>query len=116
REIAEKGFSPSALTSYIRNPIQFYFQKIIRISEVEEVEENIALNTLGTIIHGTLESLYLPLIGKFLTVDDIKNCIKQIDEEVLRQFKLVYKEGEIKKGRNLLAFEVAKRNVYNFLK
>jgi hypothetical protein len=34
----------------------------------------------------------------------------------LKQFKVVYKEGEIKKGRNLLAFEVAKRNVFNFLK
>jgi hypothetical protein len=33
----------------------------------------------------------------------------------LKQFKVVYK-GEIKKGRNLLAFEVAKRNVFNFLK
>jgi len=116
KEIAEKGFSPSALTSYIRNPIQFYFQKILRISEVEEVEENIALNTLGTIIHGTLEALYLPLIGKFLSVEDIRNCIRLIDEEVLKQFKLVYREGEIKKGRNLLAFEVAKRNVFNFLK
>lgn len=116
KEIAEKGFSPSALTSYIRNPIQFYMQKILRISEVEEVEENIALNTLGTIIHGTLEALYTPLIGKFLSVEDIKNCIKLIDEEVLKQFKDVYKEGEIKKGRNLLAFEVAKRNVLNFLR
>lgn len=116
KEIAEKGFSPSALTSYIRNPIQFYMQKILRISEVEEVEENIALNTLGTIIHGTLEELYKPLIGKFLSSEDIKICIKHIDEEVLKQFKLVYKEGEIKKGRNLLAFEVAKRNVFNFLK
>ncbi|HJY12305.1 MAG TPA: PD-(D/E)XK nuclease family protein, partial [Flavobacterium sp.] len=38
------------------------------------------------------------------------------DNEVLKQFKVVYKEGEIKKGRNLLAFEVAKRNVSNFLK
>lgn len=116
KEIAEKGFSPSALTSYIRNPIQFYFQKILRISEVEEVEENIALNTLGTIIHGTLEALYTPLIGKFISVEDIKNCIGLIDSEVLKQFKEVYKEGEIKKGRNLLAFEVAKRNIYNFLK
>jgi hypothetical protein len=43
-------------------------------------------------------------------------CISKIDEEVLIQFKEVYKEGEIKKGRNLLAFEVAKRNVLNFLK
>ena len=116
KEIAENGFSPSALTSYIRNPIQFYFQKILRISEVEEVEENIALNTLGTIIHETLKVLYTPFIGKFLSEAAILSCFKLLDDEVLRQFKLVYKEGEIKKGRNLLAFEVAKRNVSNFLK
>jgi hypothetical protein len=116
KEIAEKGFSPSALTSYIRNPIDFYFQKILRISEVEEVEENIALNTLGTIIHETLEALYTPFIGKFLSENDILGCFQLLDAEVLKQFKLVYKEGEIKKGRNLLAFEVAKRNVSNFLK
>jgi ATP-dependent helicase/DNAse subunit B len=62
KEIAEKGFSPSALTTYIRNPIQFYFQRILRISEADEVEENIAVNTLGTIIHGTLEELYTNLL------------------------------------------------------
>ncbi|WP_309612759.1 PD-(D/E)XK nuclease family protein [Flavobacterium sp.] len=116
REIADKGFSPSSLTTYIRNPIQFYFQRILRISETDEVEENIAVNTLGTIIHGTLEELYKPTIGRLLTLQDLKICISKIDEEVLNQFKKVYKEGEIKKGRNLLAFEVAKRNVLNFLK
>ena len=116
KEIAAVGFSPSALTSYIRNPIQFYFQKILRIREVDEVEENIALNTLGTIIHETLKVLYDPFVGKFISEADIVNCFKLIDAEVLTQFKAVYKEGEIKKGRNLLAFEVAKRNVHNFLK
>jgi PD-(D/E)XK nuclease superfamily len=116
KEIADKGFSPSSLTTYIRNPIQFYFQRILRISETDEVEENIAVNTLGTIIHGALEELYKPFIGKILIDNDIKICIKNIDEEVLKQFKEVYKEGDIKKGRNLLAYEVAKRNVLNFLK
>jgi len=116
REIADKGFSPSSLTTYIRNPIQFYFQRVLRISETDEVEENIAVNTLGTIIHGALEELYKPFIGRLLTVADIKSCLTKIDAEVLAQFKEVYKEGEIKKGRNLLAFEVAKRNVLNFLK
>ena len=115
-EIAKKGFSPSSLTTYIRNPIQFYFQRILRISEADEVEENIAANTLGTIIHGVLEELYKPLIGKILIENDIENCFKKVDEEVLKQFKLKYREGEIKKCRNLLAFEVAKRNVQNFLK
>jgi hypothetical protein len=116
KEIAESGFSPTAITSYIRNPIQFYYDKILSIGGVDEVEENIAVKTLGIIIHETLEALYLPFIGKFISESDIQNCIKQIDSEVLNQFKNVYKEGEIKKGKNLLTFEVVKRNVYNFLK
>lgn len=115
-DIAIAGFSPSALTSYIRNPADFYLKKILRISDVDEVEETIALNTLGTIIHGTLENLYRPLMEKILIAEDIDDCLKKMDAEVLRQFQIVYKEGEIKKGRNLLAFEVAKRNVSNFLK
>lgn len=117
KEIATvKGFSPSALTGYIRNPMQFYYQRVLRIREAEEVEESIALNTLGTIIHGALEKLYTPYIDKFLALHDIDDMAVLADDEVMVQFKEVYKEGEIKKGRNLLAFEVAKRNVHNFLK
>ena len=116
REIATEGFSPSSLTAYIRNPIDFYFSRILRIKQLEEVEESIAANTLGTIIHKTLEALYLPLLNKALTTTDIENCLKNLDDEVLAQFKNVFKEGDIKKGRNLLAFEIAKRNIANFLK
>ncbi|WP_310554601.1 PD-(D/E)XK nuclease family protein [Flavobacterium sp.] len=116
KEIATgKGFSPSALTTYVRNPIQFYFQRVLSIREVEEVEENIALNTLGTIIHKTLEELYKPFINKFLNIDDVTTMLTLANDEVLKQFKEIYKEGEVKKGKNLLAFEVAKRNVFNFL-
>ncbi|MVO09812.1 PD-(D/E)XK nuclease family protein [Flavobacterium sp. TP390] len=116
QEIAtKKGFSPSSLTSYIRNPIQFYFQRVLRINEMDEVEENIAVNTLGTIIHEVLEVLYFPYLNKYLSVKDIEEMLLKIDSTTLEKFKLVYKEGEIKKGKNLLAFEVAKRNIYNFL-
>lgn len=117
KEIATvKGFSPSGLTTYMRNPIQFYNQRILRISEVEEVEENIALNTLGTIIHGVLEELYRPYLGKFLTLPDVDQMFGASNAEVEKQFRMIYKEGEIAKGKNLLAFEVAKRNVHNFLR
>ncbi len=115
KEMAENGFSPSTLTTYIRNPIQFYFQRILRISEIDEVEENIAVNTLGTIIHGALEELYKPYLNVFLSVSMVESMLQLANDEVLKQFRLVYKEGEITKGKNLLAFEVAKRNVYNFL-
>ena len=115
-EIAANGFSPSSLTAYIRNPMQFYMQRILKISEVDDVEENIALNTLGTIIHRSLEELYKPYIGNTLTVPILETIRSKIEETVLTQFKEIYKEGEIKKGKNLLAYEVAKRNILNFVK
>lgn len=115
-EIAtDKGFSPSSLTNYIRNPLQFYMQRILRINEADEVEENIAVNTLGTIIHNALEELYTPYLNQFLVLHHMEAMEAKIDEVILKHFKEIYKEGEITKGKNLLAFEVAKRNVYNFL-
>jgi ATP-dependent helicase/DNAse subunit B len=117
QEIATgKGFSPSSLTSYIRNPIQFYTQRVLRIREIEEVEENIAVNTLGTVIHETLKHLYDPFVGEYLSVKDIDTMLNLVENETIKQFKVIYKEGEIKKGKNLLAFEVAKQNVEQFLK
>ena len=110
-----KGFSPSSLTNYIRNPLQFYMQRILRINEADEVEENIAVNTLGTIIHNALEELYTPYLNQFLALHHIEAMENQIGDVILKHFKEIYKEGEITKGKNLLAFEVAKRNVYNFL-
>jgi hypothetical protein len=115
-EIAtDKGFSPSSLTNYIRNPMQFYMQRILRINEAEDVEENIAANTLGTIIHNALEELYTPYLNQFLALHHIESMESKIDVVILKYFKQEFKEGEITKGKNLLAFEVAKRNVYNFL-
>ncbi|MCC9041996.1 PD-(D/E)XK nuclease family protein [Myroides sp. M-43] len=110
-----KGFSPSALSNYLRNPIQFYLQRVLRIREVEEVEESVALNTLGTIIHNSLENLYKPFKGAILTVDIIKTIQSKADVEVQKQFEEVYNSDKEKIGKNLLAFEVAKRNVYHFL-
>jgi hypothetical protein len=116
QEIAvDRGFSPSSLTNYIRNPFQFYMQRILRINEAEDVEENIAANTLGTIIHNALEELYTPYLNQFLALHHIESMESKIDAVILKYFKQEYKEGEITKGKNLLAFEVAKRNVYNFL-
>lgn len=115
-EIAtKKGFSPSSLTNYIRNPIQFYFQRVLRVSEVDDVEESIAVNTLGTIIHDSLETLYEPYENKILSVEDNEAMIQKIDEVVLQKFKETYKDGNITKGKNYLAYEVAKRNIFNFL-
>ncbi len=115
QEISNKGFSPSALTQYIRNPIDFYQQKVLRIYEDDEVEETVAANTLGTIVHNTLENFYKPLEGSFLTKEAISEMKGNIDIEIKRQFQLEFRKGDISKGKNLIIFHIAKRYVNNFL-
>lgn len=115
KEIAANGFSPSSLTSYIRNPMDFYYEKVLGIKEVDDVEEIVAANTLGSIIHNTLEDFYKPLEGKLLTEGIIKTMLSKIDATVRKHFLDIYKQGDITKGKNLIIFEIVKRYVLNFL-
>ena len=116
REIAEgKGFSPSSLANYLRNPMQFYLQRVLSIRDIDEVEENIALNTLGTIVHNTLEDLYRPLLGKVLNLQIVDDMITNVPEILDFHFKEVYSKTNDRLGKNLLAMEVARQNVMFFL-
>lgn len=114
-EVAKKGFSPSALTNYLYNPYQFYTQKILKLSEYNEVEETVASNTMGTIIHDTLDALYQPYIGKYLTSKDIKVMFAKVDELVSFYFKKHFHNSDVFTGKNRLIFEVSKDYVNRFL-
>ncbi len=115
KEIAKKGISPSALTNYLYNPISFYKQKILELKEFEDVEETVAYNTLGTVVHETLDELYTPYIGKFLLLEDVALMKDKSKDLVEKHFKKEFKNGDISTGRNRLIFEVANRFVNNFL-
>ncbi len=115
KELAVQGFSPSSLNLYVRNPLDFYQRKVLGIKETKSVEENIASNTFGTIIHETLRALYTPVKGKFLTEDFIYKCKENIEKQVVTQFQKYYSLRSIKTGKNYLTFEIAKQYVTNFL-
>jgi len=116
KEIAENGFSPSALATYLRSPIDFYYQKILKINENKEVEETIEANTLGNIIHNTLEELYQPYIDKKLEIVDIEQMERQSEKVLKNKFRELFKEGDLSRGKNLLALEATKVSVFNFLR
>jgi ATP-dependent helicase/nuclease subunit B len=115
RELAKNGFSPSSLTNYLYNPVSFYKQKILGLKEFDDVEETVAYNTLGTVVHETLDELYKPIIGRFLTVDAIIEMEKITKDLVVKHFKIHFKNGDLTTGKNRLIFEVANRFVVNFL-
>ncbi|WP_370390217.1 PD-(D/E)XK nuclease family protein [uncultured Winogradskyella sp.] len=115
KKIAKQGFSPSSLSNYIRNPLDFYYEKVLHISDFEEVEESVAANTLGTIIHNTLETFYKPLENCFLTVKILESFKGRIKDTITEEFKNTYRQGDFKTGKNLIIFEIAQHLISNFL-
>ena len=112
---AQKGFSPSSLSNYIRNPIDFYKQNLLGINDLLEVEETVAANTFGTIIHDTLEDLYKPMIGDYLDKENLKTAKIGIDTIVKTHFTKSYTDSRILRGKNLIAFNVIKKYVENYI-
>ena len=113
---AQKGVSPSSLNTYINNPPQFYFEKLLKIYQADQLEEQLALNTLGTIIHDTLEDLYKPFVSKVIQVSDIQKMEKILEEVLVSKFDHYFRKGNYSTGKNLLTYEVAKTYVKSFLK
>jgi len=115
REKAYKGFSPSSLSNYIRNPIDFYKQNLLNINDVLQVEETLAPNTFGTIVHDSLEELYTPLVGMHLTVELLNDICKKVAAIVSKNFEKTYKEGNISTGKNYLSYHVILKYIQTFI-
>jgi len=115
-DIEKKGFTASMLINYIRNPLSFYYQTILEIPDENQMEETIAYNTIGSVIHNTLEELYKPLENKKLNEKHIKQMQKEKDKIVDKYFQEKFSLGNLTKGKNLIIVETAKRYIENFLK
>ncbi len=115
KDLFAYGISPSALATYLRNPIQFYERYILGIKEIDEVEEEAAANTQGTVIHNVLETFYTPFLNKILVAEDIKHMLKHVDEAVTKEFHKVYGKNNVDSGRNFIIIHVAKTYLKKFL-
>ncbi|EAR02920.1 PD-(D/E)XK nuclease family protein [Maribacter sp. HTCC2170] len=115
KELATKGFSPSSLSNYIRNPMDFYKQNLLGINDLMEVEETVAANTFGTIIHDTLEDLYKPFIGRYLNKEVLKGMKANITALVKKHFAKTYSNLNTIQGKNLIAYNVIIKYVENFI-
>ena len=112
---AKKGFSPSSLSKYIRNPIDFYKQHLLGINDLLEVEETLAASTFGTIIHDTLEELYTPMIGKYLNKENLKPVKYKIGDVVKKHFGKSYANTSFLRGKNLIAYNIIIKYIENFI-
>ena len=115
KHLAHEGFSPSSLSLYLNNPVEFYNFKVLGVSEADSLEETVDAKTFGNIIHHCLEELYKPFEGQFLKVAELKESLLKVENMVKKYFVKAYKNVDVSRGKNLIGFEIAKRYICNFL-
>jgi len=107
KEISTRGFSPTALNTYLNCSLRFYFTYMLRLDEPEEAEENIDYRTLGNIVHEVMHEFLLPFIDRVPDITSLKSLNSTVENAVGRAVQKHFKGGDITTGRNLLIMRVA---------
>lgn len=115
-EKAGKGFSFSSLKQYINCSLSFYYTYILGLGEPEEVEEDISVRTMGTILHEVLEDIFNPFIDRFPDEATLKDSVSNTGELIAVKTAKTFPALRVNSGRNLLFLKVAETWLKRFLK
>jgi len=106
----KKRVAVSHLTTYLYNPIDFYFSKILNTYETDEIEEELSSRNYGNLIHYALQELYEKIKGKTLLESDLENLIKQKDEAINNAIeKLKHQPEFYERGMNYIHKSIASK-------
>ena len=114
------GFTPTSLSVYLNCSLKFYLKEILGIKG-EKIDENLAINDIGTITHETLQRLfeaYLPKDGNLQIIDKElfeKNIMPQIEVKLAESIEHNKPYGFSDVGFNYLNRQIIKQQLYNYL-
>jgi CRISPR/Cas system-associated exonuclease Cas4 (RecB family) len=123
----EKSFSPSAINTYLRCSLQFYYRYIAGLKEPEEVTENVDLPLFGSLLHRAIQLLYEPYRENKLQItrEELKKLEKNddlIEAKIMDAFREEYfsdfpanKKINLS-GKNLLIKDIIHQYIKQFLK
>ena len=116
-----RPLSASAIKKYLTCPMDFYYRYILEFGEEENIEEEVASNTIGTFIHAVLEELYLPFAmfdktgnarladRKYLTVAAMDDMLQKYEGLIRKQYLTHFENNSsaFETGKNLISYKMA---------
>lgn len=105
-KLKNREFSQSALTLYLRCPMQFYLHYVAEIKEPRELEEIMDAGSFGNVLHKAIEILYTDLTQQIISSDTLRAKLPQLKSALNEAFQKEYQSYEELKGQNLLAYDM----------
>jgi ATP-dependent helicase/nuclease subunit B len=117
RKELQRGLYPSHLNMYINCSLQYYFSRIAKIREMDEVEEQLGADQFGTIVHQVLEDFFRPFEqnGQPIEKPHVEQMLSQLQQKVELEFKKVTRGATPERGMNYLLYKVAVQVLEKYL-
>lgn len=106
RALKANSLSPSALDTYIRCPLLYYFTRLIGIEERRTFSGDIEATDRGEIIHGILHETFRPFLGFTLANDMEDELRKSLDNALKSHFKNGPGSGEFYLFQRIAAYKL----------
>ena len=91
--LCEYGLSPTALTTYILNPILFYKRYVLEVKEPEGVDDVINPRDFGSVMHKTIEEFYdqsNSTLNNEMLDDFSKQSKKILSPSLMKYMQIIY--------------------------
>ncbi len=109
--------SVSNLNTYLYNPIDFYFAKVLETKEIEEIEEELSSRNYGNLIHYALKELYENKKNKVLSVEDLEQLLERKEAAIEVAIQELKHQAEFyQSGMNFLHKSIASKVIEDLLR
>lgn len=107
RRLLKTGLSPSAINKWLENPREFFFNYLLQLGELEDIEEEMEHSTIGTLVHEILEKILEPFVGFALRADDLLQAKQRLDQYLEEALNSSRKVHLTRQGVNYIIRKVA---------
>ncbi len=115
--LTEKGLFATTINEYIRCEMLYYFNRVAKIEEPDEIDEYIGNDIFGLWVHKTLENIDLENLkkGGNITKDDLIEIRSSLRKRLETDFAQNYSKLDLERGMNLILLNVAEKVLYGYL-
>lgn len=114
--LCERGLSPSAIGTWLRCPLDFYFRYVLGIRDTEAVDGDLGSDVLGESVHHVLQSLFTPTIGIPLTTEQVATMVPLASDALTAHLARTFPRDLLDFGNHRLRREMASRALEDHLR
>lgn len=114
KKMMNRAFSPSGISQYVRNPIDYYFNYVLGIKDENDIDE-VGYKEIGNAAHKAMEKIMANQAGKIYDESKINDNVLYIEAFIEESFK-ADKISDSSKGKPYVMKKAITEMVINFLK